>query len=48
MRSLNIKILKNNSFRGYLTVDIKGKQQLNNLIVRLEKIKDVINVGRIK
>jgi len=48
MRSINIKALKSNSFKGFIAVDIKGKQQLNAVITRLQKIKDIVNVGRIK
>lgn len=48
LRSINIKEMKGNSFKGFVTVDLKSKEQLNKLIIRLQKIKDIVNVGRIK
>lgn len=48
IRSINIKAMKGNSFKGYVIIEIKSKQQLNSLISRLQKIKDILNVGRIK
>jgi len=48
MRSINIQAMPQNYFKGFIAVVVKDKNQLNNVMQRLQKIKDVINVGRIK
>ncbi len=47
MRSINIEVMPKNCFKGYTSIYVKDKNQLNNIILRLQKVKDVLNVVRI-
>ncbi len=47
MRSINIKSRSKNQFDGIIVIDVHGKKELNAVITRLQKIKDVISVTRL-
>lgn len=48
MKSLNVREAKGNNFVAHIVVVVNNKDQLNNLIGRLLKIKDVFKVTRLK
>ncbi|HAN78453.1 MAG TPA: RelA/SpoT family protein [Bacteroidales bacterium] len=46
MRGINFQSKKNNEFVGNISLFVEGKGQLNQVMARLNKVKDVIQVTR--